>query len=100
MIDLAPEQLALVRKILSRHLPGRDVVVFGSRAEKGQAKPFSDLDLCIMGKEPLPFDVLADLREAFTQSPLPFKVDLVDWSDISDAFREIIKTRSVDLGHD
>ncbi len=98
MIDLAPEHLDLVREILARYLPGRRIVVFGSRAGTGgRAKPFSDLDLCIMGPTALTLSELADLREAFVQSALPFRVDLVEWTGMSDSFREIVKAQAVEI---
>lgn len=33
-------------------------------------------------------------REAFEESDLPFKVDLVDWSLISEEFRRLIEAKS------
>lgn len=98
MIDLSPEHLALVRDLLAHHIPDRKVAVFGSRAKKGAAKPFSDLDLCIMGEAPLSAATLADLREALSESRLPFKVDIVDWADTSDSFRKIIAAQAVEIG--
>lgn len=46
-IDLRPEYLRIVRGILHRFAPDREVRVFGSRA-KAARKPTADLDLCIM----------------------------------------------------
>jgi len=37
----------------------------------------------------------ADLRDAFRESDLPFKVDLVEWAATKDAFRHIIGRESV-----
>jgi len=61
-VDLAPEALETVRAVLARHLAHREVCVMGSRVF-GPAKPFSDLDLVVMGEEPLPLATLADLRD-------------------------------------
>jgi type I restriction enzyme S subunit len=90
MIDLMPEQLGLVRDILDRHMPGRQVMVFGSRAVTGRAKPHSDLDLCLMGDAPVPLANMARLNEAFSDSALPFKVDVVIWAELTDEFRTAI----------
>lgn len=90
MIDLTAAQLAEVRRILAAHLPDRTVWVFGSRAS-GSAKPFSDLDLAIMGDEPLDFYTLSSLKDAFAESDLPFRVDLVDWATTAENFRNIIR---------
>lgn len=89
MIDLLPAQLELVGKILAAHLPSREVKVFGSRASKGRAKPFSDLDLCVMNGAVSLAD-MARLTEAFSESDLPFKVDIVVWDDLTPAFRAAI----------
>ena len=90
MIQLTTPQLTTVRAIWRRHIPDRQVLVFGSRAQ-GKAKPFSDLDLAIMGLKPLTLAESSALQSAFSASDLPFKVDLVDWASVSDEFRRVIK---------
>jgi predicted nucleotidyltransferase len=90
MLDLSPPQLAEVRRILAAHLPGRTVWAFGSRASDS-AKPFSDLDLAIIGDEPVDFHTLSSLKDAFAESNLPFRVDLVDWATTAENFRQIIR---------
>lgn len=81
--------LAEVRHILQHHVPGRMVRAFASRVH-GNAKPFSDLDLTIMGETPLDFRQLAALKDAFAESNLPFRLDVVDWATTSEVFRGII----------
>jgi predicted nucleotidyltransferase len=90
MLDLAPEQLTEIRRILLLHLNGRTVRAFGSRV-RGNAKPFSDLDLAVMGETPLDFRQLAALKDAFAESNLPFRVDVIDWAATNEAFRRIIE---------
>ena len=63
--------------------------VFGSRAENKQ-KPFSDLDLAIDAKNPLSYSILVDLKNDFEDSDLPYKVDVVDWHLIDEAFQDKI----------
>ena len=46
-----------------------------------------------MTAEPLDITNLAELRENFTESDLPFKVDILDWASISESFRKIIKEK-------
>jgi predicted nucleotidyltransferase len=90
-LDIAPEHLAQVQAILKAHLPaGVRVQVFGSRA-RGGAKPFSDLDLALVAEGPVDQAVLARLADAFEESSLPWRVDLIDWSAISDSFRDAIR---------
>lgn len=47
--------------------------------------------------EPLSFASLGELRQAFDESDLPWKVDLVDWHDIGEDFRRIIKSHRIQL---
>ncbi len=89
MIDLLPAQLELVDGILATTLPGREVKAFGSRATKGRAKPFSDLDLCVMDGE-VTLAEMARLADAFSESALPFKVDIAVWHDLTPAFQAAI----------
>jgi predicted nucleotidyltransferase len=89
-LALLPGELEIVREILRRHVPGREVWAFGSRA-KGKARLFSDLDLAVLGDQPLALSIRADLAEDFSESDLPFKVDIVDWATTSERFREIIR---------
>lgn len=89
-IELSVEQLGIVQDILRQHVPEREVWAFGSRA-KHTAKKFSDLDLAVMGDAPLGLPLQAALNEAFQESALPFKVDLVDWASITPVFRAVIE---------
>ena len=93
-LDLQPEYLGIVREILRNHVPDRKVLAFGSRAAWA-AKKYSDLDLAILGDEPLTLDATSALSEEFEESDLPFKVDLVDWTLIDKAFRNIIHSNFV-----
>ena len=54
------------------------------------ARETSDLDLAVMTDTPLSIDRTAALRAAFTDSDLPFRVDVVDWASTSEAFRRRI----------
>lgn len=89
-LDLQPEHWRIVRDILLRELPDREVWAFGSRA-RHCAKPYSDLDLAVIGDDALPLALSGRLSEAFSESDLPFKVDVVDWATTSEVFRRIIE---------
>lgn len=95
-LRISPEELALVRAVLRRHVPGREVWAFGSRVV-GPMKPHSDLDLAILGDEPLELVVAGRLRDAFAESDLPFRVDIVDWALIAESFRDVIRNHRVVL---
>ncbi len=95
-IDLRPDHWIIVRDVLRRYVPDRRVLVFGSRAG-WTAKEYSDLDLAILGDEPLSLSTSAALAEGFVESDLPFKVDLVDWANIDETFRDIIRRDGVNV---
>ncbi|MBN6066037.1 nucleotidyltransferase domain-containing protein [Aggregatibacter actinomycetemcomitans] len=89
MLTITEQELQIVKAILHQHVPNHSVWAFGSRV-KGNAKTYSDLDLAIIGESPLSLNTLANLTEAFSESDLPWKVDIVDWAVTNDAFKQII----------
>src|SRR3989338_467429 len=91
MIDLDLASLALVKKILKKHLHGVTVKAFGSRVT-GQAKPYSDLDLVIMDDKPIPIKKMNELKFEFSNSDLPILIDIINWHAISKSFREKIES--------
>jgi len=93
-IDISPEHWKMVRDILRRHVPRHEVWAFGSRA-KHKAKRYSDLDLAVIAEVPLAATVLTALQEDFSDSDLPWKVDVVEWAATSEAFRQIIAREKV-----
>ncbi|MDO5056480.1 MAG: restriction endonuclease subunit S [Lautropia sp.] len=95
-IDIRPDQWEIVRTILQEHIPGLEVWAFGSRA-KWTAKEYSDLDLAIITDTPLPLETSAALNEAFSESDLPWKVDVVDWAATGEDFRRVIETQKTVL---
>lgn len=94
LLDIRADHLKMVQETLAKLVPNREVWAFGSRA-KWLAKEYSDLDLCIVGETPLSFRTLGLLEEAFDESDLPYKVDVVDWATTSDSFRKIIERERV-----
>ena len=95
-VDLRPDHWAIVRRALRRHVPDREVLAFGSRAT-WTAKDYSDLDLAVMGAEPLSLRTVSALDEALGDSDLPFKVDIVDWARIDHDFRSVIRRHAVSV---
>ena len=94
-IDLTEGQLAIVRDLLNRYLPGATAWAYGSRV-KGTARRTSDLDLVVFVDETSRSRV-ADLKDAFDESDLPFPVDLHVWDEIPIEFQEQISSRYVEI---
>lgn len=95
-IDLNPTHLETIQCILNEHVPDCEVRAFGSRA-KWNARDYSDLDLAVVGQQPQSWRVLNQLETAFRESDLPFRVDVLDWHDISDKFREMIRNECISI---
>ncbi len=68
------------------------VYLFGSRS-RGDAKPYSDIDLLITGA--VTTEQKGRLNELFENSRLPFKVDLVADSDLNPAYRGSVEGEKV-----
>ncbi len=83
------EHLAIVQDILQSHIPDLEVWIFGSRAT-GKAKNTSDLDIAIIANDPIDMMLLANIKDTFSESNLPFKVDIVDYGNVSPEFRKLI----------
>ena len=76
---LSNEQLVAIQALIEKLLLQKykfSIFVFGSRATNRQQK-YSDLDLWIETVPQLNSSDLADLRDAFQESDLPFTVDIV-----------------------
>ena len=96
-LALTDRELSVVNAILRAHLPNSvKVHVFGSRA-RGPAKAWSDLDLVLEAPAPLSLELFATLAEAFEESELPWKVDIVDRKAVSDGFGRLIDQSKVAL---
>ena len=94
-IDITSEERKTVLALLQRHLPGTAAWVYGSRV-KWTSRPQSDLDLVVFAT-PEQRRQVGDLREAFEESNLPFRIDLFVWDDAPDSFRRRIEAEHVVL---
>lgn len=94
MLNIEPDELETIKKILKKNVPGAQVVAFGSRVA-GTAVAHSDLDLAIKAAAPIPFSTLGNLKMDLEESTLSFRVDIADWHSISAEFKKIIQVSSV-----
>lgn len=97
MLDLPAQYYGELLGLLERHLPGAEVWAYGSRV-KGGAHGASDLDLVVMPDMP-PVRAgqgVAALRSGLSESNLPILVDVLEWANIPEGFRqEIIRKHAV-----
>ena len=75
-------------RIIRRHLPRDDfkVYLFGSWA-KGMAEPTSDIDIAILGPQPIDDLLLLRLKDEVGGIPTLRRIDVVDLNQTDDCFR-------------
>jgi predicted nucleotidyltransferase len=98
-IDLRQDWLDVISGLIATHLPNAEVLAYGSRVN-GTSHEASDLDLVVRNlhddKQPL-YDITS-LRRKFSESNLPITVDILDWAQIPEDFRqEILRSGTVTL---
>ena len=84
-LALTPDQLHQVLAVLRAFAPAHQALAFGSRvrfeADRHPVKPHADLDIALAGK-PMPIQDMFMLRDAFSESDLPFRVDVAMQEDL------------------
>lgn len=100
-LNVSHEDLIQVKAILKQYASGLEAWAYGSRI-KGSAHDASDLDLVLRNPLDLqkPIDNLAQIKQAFIDSDLPFLIDLMDWAYLQDSYREEIDKQHVQLSQD
>ena len=88
-IDINPRDKEILFSLLDRYLPQIPVWAHGSRVTGG-AKPWSDLDLVVFTEEKYKYQ-LSLLKEAFEESNLSFRVELLEWDSLPDKFKSNIE---------
>lgn len=96
MLDITT--ISEIKKILFKYLdPKKDkAFIFGSRAS-GKARKFSDIDIGLKSEREIDRMLMSDIEEAFDESNIPFAVDVVDFSQVSDKFKELAEQKIINL---
>jgi type I restriction enzyme S subunit len=89
LIDISEEDWLIVKSILKKNIPNLEVRAYGSRTRR-TARRYSDLDLVVMTDVPLSWEVRADITNDFSESDLPWKVDVAEWVNLSPEFQGAI----------
>lgn len=95
-VQLGDVERERVLAIVSRRFPAA-VRVFGSRSRASTVRASSDLDLAVDAGRVLDLAELAELREDFRESDLPFFVDVVDLRAMDAGFRASVEPDFVSL---
>ncbi|HBC45094.1 MAG: polymerase beta domain protein region protein [Candidatus Collierbacteria bacterium GW2011_GWB1_45_35] len=64
------------------------VFIFGSRVSGTNVK-FSDIDLGFESDKKIPYNLIMDIEDDFENSNIPYSVDVVDFSKVSNKFKEV-----------
>lgn len=85
---LDKKSLDVIKKILQTYISDKSyrAFIFGSRAI-GKNRKFSDIDLGIIGTKSLSSKEFVTIKDKFDESDLPYRVDLVDFSNVSERFK-------------
>lgn len=87
-----------IKKIIFKFLNPKEyqAFIFGSRAT-GKARKYSDYDIGVWGKKPLPAMIKFLIKDALEESDLPFKVEIVDFSLVADKFKKVALSKTKKL---
>ena len=84
-IDIKPHDEKILFTLLTQHLPNTTVWAYGSRVS-GHSRPWSDLDLVVFSGAEQRYRISL-LKEAFEESNLTFRVDILEWDSLPDNFK-------------
>lgn len=83
-----------ILEIMARHLElnGYKVFFFGSRVmNKGSER--SDIDVGVEGKKPIGLSILSNIKDDIEKIPTLYKIDVVDFSDADEKFKQVAKEK-------
>ncbi len=95
-IAVSENHLQYILAQLKLYLPDSTVWIFGSRI-KGSNRPASDLDLAVLCDKDTAKTQLPKLNEAFVESDIPFKIQLLDFNRLPENMQENIKKQYIIL---
>lgn len=95
---LSKSVVETIKTILWQHLDKtRDkAFIFGSWAI-GDNRKFSDIDIGIESKRKLPPGIISRLQEAFEVSDLPYMVDVVNFNQVDQQFKNLALKKIIKL---
>ena len=87
-----------IKNILFKFLDSQKdkAFIFGSRAT-GTSRRFSDIDIGVKSEKKIDTILLSDIKEVFEESNIPYTVDVVDFSQVSDKFNEVARQKIIYL---
>lgn len=93
MVDLNKLKTDILR-IIGKYLDlsNCQIFFFGSRVTGG-GNERSDIDIGLESSEPISLEIMAQIREEIDNLPILYKIDIVDFSAVSEQFRLVAKQK-------
>lgn len=90
--------LLQIKTIIGKYLDLNQykLFLFGSRAS-GNAAKFADYDIGIQGQEKVPRQILFQIKGDLEESDLPVFVDVIDFNEATDKFKEVALMKTVKM---
>ena len=78
-------------EIFKKHLPAANyrIFFFGSRV-MGNHRPTSDIDVGVTGPEPIPVNILGEIKAEVENLTILYKIDIVDFSQVPEDFKKVV----------
>lgn len=88
----------LLRQIVREYLPdpAYRVFIFGSRAE-GTNRKFSDVDIGILGPNPVPSRILLNIEDELEKSDIPYLAQVIDFTTVEEKFKKIAASVTIPI---
>ena len=96
MFGLKDHELNIINEILKKYFPSSEIWIFGSRSTSNY-KPYSDIDIAIIGNNKFEISNLPLALEAFSESDLPIKADIVAYSEAQTGLKKAIDSQHIKL---
>jgi predicted nucleotidyltransferase len=95
LIALSEKYLTIIQNICKDVFHGVDVevVLYGSRA-RGNVRDSSDIDLAVISSKTLSKEIRV-FREQLNECAIPYLIEVIEFSDVSDTFKENIKREGI-----
>ena len=96
---LEQRHLDFLKEILQKNISDNNAkfYIFGSRA-KGTYKDYSDVDIAVkLPNKKLSTDILGKILLEFSDSTLPYEVDVIDLNSIDEKFKKLIADSLVEI---
>lgn len=96
-MDIKDSELKIVIDTIKNTLGTKATIyLFGSRVNN-TAKKYSDLDIALDNGTKITLEQLANIKDNFDTSDLPYPIDIVDLNNIDDNFKKVVLSNCIAL---